>query len=69
MPSTVSPRIADPALRLALVESAARLIAEEGARGLHGKKKPGAKGKGGGRSRKLASDHPELFGSGKGGGV
>src|SRR5438067_6396958 len=34
MLSTVSPRIADPALRLALVESAARLIAEEGARGL-----------------------------------
>jgi AcrR family transcriptional regulator len=34
MLSTVSPRTADPALRMALVESAARLIAEEGGRGL-----------------------------------
>lgn len=34
MLSTVSPRTADPALRMALVESAARLLAEEGAGGL-----------------------------------
>jgi len=34
MLSTVSPRTADPALRMALVESAARLIAQEGAAGL-----------------------------------
>jgi AcrR family transcriptional regulator len=34
MLSTVSPRTADPALRTALVEAAARLIAEEGSTGL-----------------------------------
>ena len=34
MMSTVSPRTADPALRMALVENAARLLAEEGAGGL-----------------------------------
>src|SRR5258708_29979814 len=34
MLSTMSPRTADPALRMALVESAAKLIAEEGSGGL-----------------------------------
>jgi AcrR family transcriptional regulator len=34
MLSTVSPKTADPALRIALIEAAARLIAEEGSAGL-----------------------------------